>query len=106
VRAWCAWCLRHDLPALPAAPTDIAAFLSEQRYPVPPARPLAVNTLRPRTAAIRYLHYLARLTLEQMAAGGASNVDMAKWAKRVIEADKPVLATVRTRKRPTATATP
>src|SRR3984957_2544720 len=61
VRAWCGWCARHHLPALPAAATDIAAFLSEQRYPVPPARPLAVNTLRLRAAAIRCLHYLARL---------------------------------------------
>jgi len=61
VRAWCAWCDRHDLPALPATPTDIAAFLSEQRYPPPPARPRAVNTVRLRAAAIRYLHYLARL---------------------------------------------
>jgi hypothetical protein len=59
-RAWCAWCARHDLPALPAAPADIAAFLSEQRYAMPPAKPLAVNTLRLRKAAIRYLHYLAR----------------------------------------------
>lgn len=61
VRSWCAWCERHDLPALPAAPADIAAFLSDQRYPAPPVKPLGVNTLKLRTAAIRYLHYLARL---------------------------------------------
>jgi hypothetical protein len=61
VRAWCAWCARHDLPALPAAPADIAAFLAEQRYPPPPAKPLAVNTVKLRKAAIRYLHYLAGL---------------------------------------------
>ena len=61
VRAWCAWCVCHDLPALPAAPADIAAFLSEQRYPPPPAKPLAVNTVKLRKAAIRYLHYLVRL---------------------------------------------
>jgi integrase len=61
VRAWCAWCARHDLPALPANPDDIAAFLAEQRYPPPPGKPHAVNTIKLRAAAIRYLHYLARL---------------------------------------------
>lgn len=61
VRAWCAWCARHGLPALPARPADIAAFLSEQRFPPPPAKPCAVNTVRLRAAAIRYLHYVARL---------------------------------------------
>jgi len=61
VRAWCAWCDRHGLPALPAAPADVAAFLSEQRYPAPPGKPLGVNTLKLRAAALRYLHYLARL---------------------------------------------
>jgi hypothetical protein len=61
VRAWCTWCARHDLPALPAAPADIAAFLSAARYPPPGGKPLAVNTVKLRKAAIRYLHYLARL---------------------------------------------
>ena len=61
VRAWCLWCDRHNLPALPAAPADVAAFLSEQRYPAPPGKPIGVNTLKLRAAAIRYLHYLARL---------------------------------------------
>jgi integrase len=61
VRAWCAWCDKHGLPALPASPADVAAFLSEQRYPAPPAKPLGVNTLKLRAAALRYLHYLARL---------------------------------------------
>jgi integrase len=68
VRAWCAWCARHDLPALPAAPADIAAFLSEQRYPALPAKPLAVNTLKLRQAAIAYLHTLARLPAPTRAA--------------------------------------
>jgi integrase len=61
VRAWCDWCDKHDLPALPASPADVAAFLSEQRYPAPPGKPLGVSTLKLRAAAIRYLHYLARL---------------------------------------------
>jgi site-specific recombinase XerD len=63
VRAWCAWCERHDLPPLPARPADVAAFLAAQRY-VPAgsdARPLAANTLKLRLAAIAYLHYLAGL---------------------------------------------
>ena len=61
VRAWCDWCARHDLPALPAAPADIAAFLAEARHPAPPAAPLGVNTVKLRATAIRYLHVLARL---------------------------------------------
>ena len=61
VRAWCTWCARHDLAALPAAPADIAAFLSAARYPPPGGKRLAVNTVKLRKAAIRYLHYLARL---------------------------------------------
>lgn len=61
MRAWCDWCDKHDLPALPASPADVAAFLSEQRYPAPPGKPLGVSTLKLRAAAIRYLHYLARL---------------------------------------------
>jgi hypothetical protein len=58
VRAWCA---RHHLPALPAAPADIAGFLSEERYPPAPAKPSAMNTVKLRAAAIRYLHCLANL---------------------------------------------
>jgi integrase len=63
VRAWCAWCDRHGLPALPARPQDVAAFLAAQRY-VPAdtdARALSTNTLKLRLAAIAYLHYLAGL---------------------------------------------
>ena len=47
-----------------------------------------------------YSVYLTqRMTLEQMAQGGASNVDMARWAANTIRDDRPVLARVRTRKR-------
>ena len=28
VRAWCAWCARHNLPPLPASGQDVAAFLA------------------------------------------------------------------------------
>ena len=31
VRAWCAWCLKRDLPPLPAAGADVAAFLAGER---------------------------------------------------------------------------
>ena len=31
VRAWCAWCARHDLPPLPACGQDVAAFLAGER---------------------------------------------------------------------------
>ena len=59
VRAWCAWCDRHGLTPLPARPADIAAFLAAQRYPVPPEKALAANTIKLRLAAVGYLHYLA-----------------------------------------------
>jgi integrase len=59
VRDWCAWCDRHGLTPLPARPADIAAFLAAHRYPAPPEKPLAANTLKLRLAAIGYLHYLA-----------------------------------------------
>lgn len=42
---------RDQFAALPASPANIAAFLSEERYPAPPNRPLAVNTLKLRAAA-------------------------------------------------------
>jgi integrase len=61
VRAWCAWCDDHALPALPARPEDVAAFVAAGAYPEPPARPLAAPTLRLRLAAIGYLHWLAGL---------------------------------------------
>jgi site-specific recombinase XerC len=54
VRAWCAWCDRHDLPCLPARGGDVAAFLAAER-----GRGLSVNTLTLRRAAIRYLHLAA-----------------------------------------------
>jgi hypothetical protein len=48
---------KHGVSRRQAA--DIAAFLSEQRYP--PAKPRAVNTVKVRAAANRYRHYLAGL---------------------------------------------
>jgi len=48
------WCAAHGRTALPASPETVAAFLAAE------ARSnLAVNTLRLRHAAIRYLHLLA-----------------------------------------------
>ena len=61
VRAWCAYAAQHGIPALPADPDDVKAFLVDQREPLPPAKPLAMNTLRLRAAAIGYMHRLARL---------------------------------------------
>ncbi|MBW4092373.1 MAG: site-specific integrase [Proteobacteria bacterium] len=54
VRAWCAWCDRRGVPALPAAGPDVAAFLAAER-----GRGLAPNTIDLRRAAIRYLHRAA-----------------------------------------------
>ena len=54
VRAWCAWCARHDLPPLPAASADVAAFLAGER-----GRQLSPETIKLRRAAIRYLHRAA-----------------------------------------------
>ena len=54
VRAWCAWCARHDLPPLPASGQDVAAFLAGER-----SRRLLPETLKLRRAAIRYLHRAA-----------------------------------------------
>src|SRR5277367_2051146 len=54
VARFCAWCAGYGQTALPAAPETVAAFLAaEARHE------LAVNTLRLRHAAIRYLHLLA-----------------------------------------------
>jgi integrase family protein with SAM-like domain len=54
VARFCAWCAEHARNALPASPETVAAFLAAE------ARAgLAVNTLRLRYAAIRYLHLLA-----------------------------------------------
>jgi integrase len=54
VRAWCAWCERRGVPALPASGLDVAAFLAAERH-----RGLAPNTIDLRRAAIRYLHRAA-----------------------------------------------
>ncbi len=54
VRAWCAWCVRHDLAPLPASGQDVAAFLAGER-----GRKLSPETIKLRRAAIRYLHRAA-----------------------------------------------
>jgi integrase len=56
VRAWCSWCGKHGLPALPAAARDVAAFLADGRD-----RGQAGSTLKLRAAAIRFLHRVAGL---------------------------------------------
>ena len=48
------WCSAHGRKALPASPETVAAFLAAEAR-----AELAVNTLRLRHAAIRYLHLLA-----------------------------------------------
>jgi integrase len=48
------WCAAHGRTAMPAAPETVAAFLAAEAR-----AELAVNTLRLRQAAIRYLHLLA-----------------------------------------------
>jgi integrase len=54
VAAFTEWCAVHMQTALPAAPETVAAFLAAEA-----GRGLAVNTLRLRHAALRYLHLLA-----------------------------------------------
>jgi integrase len=54
VARFCDWCRLHGRTALPAAPETVAAFLAAEAR-----AELAVNTLRLRHAAIRYLHLLA-----------------------------------------------
>ena len=54
VAAFTAWCAAHRQTALPASPETVAAFLAAEA-----GRGLAVNTLRLRHAALRYLHLLA-----------------------------------------------
>ena len=56
VRAWCTWCDRHGVGALPATPRDVAAFLAAERD-----RGQAGNTLKLRAAGIRFLHRAAGL---------------------------------------------
>ena len=48
------WCAAHRQTALPASPQTVAAFLAAEA-----GQGLAVNTLRLRHAALRYLHLLA-----------------------------------------------
>ncbi len=54
MRAWCAWCLKRNLPPLPGTGADVAAFLASER-----GRGLSPETLKLRRAAIRYLHRAA-----------------------------------------------
>ena len=54
VAAFTEWCALHRQTALPASPATVAAFLAAEA-----GRGLAVNTLRLRHAALRYLHLLA-----------------------------------------------
>jgi site-specific recombinase XerD len=54
VARFCDWCRVHGRTALPAAPETVAAFLAAEAR-----ADLAVNTLRLRHAAVRYLHLLA-----------------------------------------------
>jgi integrase len=54
VARFCDWCAIHSQTALPASPETIAAFLAAEA-----GGGLAVNTLRLRHAALRYLHLLA-----------------------------------------------
>ena len=54
VARFCDWCAEHGRTALPAAPETVAAFLAAEAR-----AELAVNTLRLRHAAVRYLHLLA-----------------------------------------------
>ena len=54
VARFCDWCADHGQTALPATPETVAAFLAAEA-----GQGLAVNTLRLRHAALRYLHLLA-----------------------------------------------
>jgi integrase len=54
VARFCVWCAEHRRDALPATPATVAAFLAAEA-----GAERAVNTLRLRHAAIRYLHLLA-----------------------------------------------
>lgn len=56
VRAWCGWCAKHGVPALPAFSHDVAAFLAAGRD-----AGQAGNTLKLRAAALRFLHRAAGL---------------------------------------------
>lgn len=56
VRAWCSWCDRHRVPALPASSRDVVAFLAAERD-----RGQAGNTVKLRAAAIHFLHRAASL---------------------------------------------
>lgn len=93
VRVWCSWCDRHGLSPLPARPADIAAFIAAQRYPAPPEKPLAANTLKLRLAAIGYLHYLAGCPSPTTTARVTETLaGLDKLAKQAGQGPKPKLA--------------
>jgi integrase len=93
VRAWCTWCDRHGITPLPARPADIAAFLAAERYPAPPEKPLAANTLKLRLAAIGYLHYLAGCPSPTTTARVTETLaGLDKLAKQAGQGPKPKLA--------------
>ncbi|MBK8177209.1 MAG: site-specific integrase [Rhodospirillales bacterium] len=93
VRAWCTWCEGHGLTPLPAGPAAVAAFLAAERYPLPPAKPLAANTLRLRLAAIGYLHYLAGLPSPTTTAiVGETIAGLERTARRDGDGPRPKLA--------------
>jgi len=93
VRAWCAWCDQHGLSPLPARPADIAAFLAAERYPVPPEKPRAANTLKLRLAAVGYLHYLAGCPSPTTTAQVTETLaGLDKLAKQAGQGPKPKLA--------------
>ena len=69
VAAFTEWCAVHAQTALPAAPATVAAFLAAEA-----GRGLAVNTLRLRHAALRYLHLLGRLSAADRLAVGVGDL--------------------------------
>ena len=70
IRAWCRYCADLRRPVLPAAPADVAAFLSDAREPPKrEQRPaLSLSALGQRRAAITYLHQVAGLPTQALAA--------------------------------------
>jgi len=93
IRIWCDFCETHGLCPLPAAPADIAAFLSAQRCPPPPGKALSANTLRLRIAALTYLHYVAGCPSPTATAEvGETFAGISKLARQNGDGPKPKLA--------------
>ncbi|APE12655.1 hypothetical protein BO226_25220 (plasmid) [Rhodococcus sp. 2G] len=53
------WCAANSVPALPAAPETVAAYLTEAADPTLHAKPSAPSTLRRWVASINYFHRAA-----------------------------------------------